>query len=110
MAETPTPYEPAPPPMQPHRSGLVLTFGILSLTCCCFIFGIIAWILGNQDVRAMEAGTMDPSGQATTQTGRILGIIGTIWSVVVLILCVVYFAWIAHLVSTGKMPLPPTPR
>jgi hypothetical protein len=83
--------EPTPdaqfPPLLPHRGPTVLTFGILgvSLTltgfCCCLcavplplFFGMAAWVMGAQDLRAMEEGRMDPSGRGATQTGWILGI------------------------------------
>jgi hypothetical protein len=34
--------------------------------------------MGNNDLKEMDAGTMDPSGRSTTNAGRICGIIGTI--------------------------------
>jgi hypothetical protein len=62
--------------MQPHRGTLVLVLGILSLIVCGPL-GIAAWLLGNSDLKAIEAGQMDPSGKDLTQAGRICGIIGT---------------------------------
>ena len=73
------PYQ-APPgvsPMEPHRGVVILVLGILSLTFCQPL-GIAAWIMGNTDMRKIQAGQMDPSGEALTQGGRICGIIGTI--------------------------------
>lgn len=58
----------------PHRGGLILTFGLLGFFCCIF-FGIAAWIMGNEDLNAMRAGRMDPSGEGLTRAGMILGII-----------------------------------
>ena len=69
------------PLMQPNRSGLVLTLGILSIffTCfTCFVLGITAWVMGQNDLRSMRNGTMDPSGYGTTQAGMILGAIATV--------------------------------
>jgi len=60
----------------PHRGALILTFGILGIACC-FPFGIAAWIMGNNDMQQIEAGMMDPTGKATTNAGKICGIIGT---------------------------------
>ena len=34
--------------------------------------------MGNGDIKAMDAGTIDPSGRSSTNAGRICGIIGTI--------------------------------
>lgn len=75
-----------------HRGGLILTLGLLSFVLCFPIgpaCGIIAWILGTQDLRAMRAGTMDPAGRGSTEAGRILGLVGTLLVVVLaMIWCV----------------------
>ena len=62
--------------MKAHRGILILILGILSVTICGPA-GIAAWIMGNSDLKEMDAGTMDPSGRGTTNAGRICGIIGT---------------------------------
>ena len=61
-------------PVRPHRGVMILVFGILGIVCC-LIFGIIAWVMGNGDLREMDAGRMDPSGRGLTQAGKILGIV-----------------------------------
>lgn len=63
--------------MRPHRGGMVLALGILSIVLC-FVCGIFAWVMANNDLREMAQGTMDPSGRGSTQAGKICGIIGTI--------------------------------
>ncbi len=65
----------------PHRGGLILTLGILALVCGCAVIGPVAWIMGNNDLKQMQAGRMDPSGQGITQAGMILGIISTVFMV-----------------------------
>ena len=78
-----TPPKPTPPPQadlkhyEPHRGVLILTFGILGVACC-FPFGIAAWVMGNNDIKQIEAGTMDPTGKGMTNAGKICGIIGTV--------------------------------
>jgi hypothetical protein len=67
----------------PHRGTLILVFGILGLVVCA-IFAPVAWIMGNTDMKEIRAGRMDPEGESMTNIGRILGIIGTIWLVVVI--------------------------
>jgi hypothetical protein len=62
-------------PLAPHRGTLILILGILSIVCC-FICGIVAWVIGNNDLKQMAAGTMDPSGEGMTKAGKICGIIG----------------------------------
>ncbi len=78
--QIPTPPPPGPPEIpfqrpEPHRGMLVLIFGIIGLFTCA-IFSVLAWIFGNEDLKKMESGRMDPAGRDTTNAGRILGIIG----------------------------------
>ncbi|MBW6513331.1 MAG: hypothetical protein K0B87_01050 [Candidatus Syntrophosphaera sp.] len=96
--ETP-PYEqfqqyqtPPPPPMQlqPHRGTMILVFGIVGLVACQ-IFGILAWIFGNEDLKKMEYGQMDPSGRDLTNIGRILGIISVGLIILGIVFGLVYF-------------------
>lgn len=63
--------------MKPHRGTLILVLGILGIVVCGPV-GVVAWILGNGDLKEMDAGTMDPEGRSLTQAGKICGIIGTI--------------------------------
>ncbi len=63
--------------MKPHRGTLILIFGILGLITC-FGFGIAAWIMGNNDLKEMDAGMMDPTGKGNTQAGKVCGIISVI--------------------------------
>jgi len=74
--------------VQPHRGVLILVFGILGLVLC-FIFGIVAWVMGNGDLKQMDAGAMDPSGRGLTQAGKICGMIGVILNIVVIVLYIV---------------------
>lgn len=67
--------------MKPHRGTLILIFGILSIVVCSFL-GIPAWIMGNNDLKEMDSGLMDPAGRDNTNAGRICGMIGTILMVV----------------------------
>jgi hypothetical protein len=53
-----------------------LVFGILGLVFCQ-LFGVAAWVMGNQDLREMDAGWMDSSGRDLTNAGRICGMIAT---------------------------------
>ena len=67
--------------MKPHRGTLILVLGILSLVVCQPI-GIAAWIMGSNDMKEMDAGTMDPSGRGQTQGGKICGMIAVILMIV----------------------------
>ena len=76
--------------MKPHRATLILVLGILGLVICAPL-GIVVWILGNGDLKEMDAGTMDPSGRSTTNAGKICGMIATILMIVGLV--VVFFVF-----------------
>jgi len=68
-----------------HRGVLILILGIVGLVVCQPV-GIAAWVMGNSDLKEMDAGRMDPEGRSFTQVGKILGII----SVVLLALGIVW--------------------
>jgi Domain of unknown function (DUF4190) len=57
-----------------------LVLGILSLFCCPLL-APIAWYLGNQELKAIREGRSPAAGEGIAKAGLILGIIGTIWMV-----------------------------
>jgi len=67
--------------LRPHRGTLILVLGILGLVCC-FICGIVAWVMGSGDLKEMAAGRMDPAGQGLTQAGKICGIVSVVLQVI----------------------------
>lgn len=67
--------------LKPHRGAMILVFGILSFIIC-FLFGVVAWMMANKDLREMDAGIMDPNGRGLTQAGKILGIIAAILNLI----------------------------
>ena len=81
---TPVQAQPsAQAPLKPHRGVMVLVFGILGLVVCV-ILGIVAWVMGKNDLREIDAGLMDPAGRGLTQAGKICGMISVILALVVL--------------------------
>jgi len=85
--------------VEPHRGGLILGLGIgglvLSITCCCtlplpigLLIALPAWVMGSKDMRKMNAGKMDPTGKGNTKGGLICGIIGTIISLLNLLILI----------------------
>lgn len=87
--------------MKPHRGVLILVFGVLSLIMCPLL-GIAAWIMGNGDLKAIAAGTMDPAGKEMTNIGRILGIISSVLLILTIvggILCLIFGIGVAALGS-----------
>ena len=77
-------------PLAPHRGVVVLVLGILGIVVC-FICGIIAWVMGNNDLRQMAAGAMDPSGRGMTQAGKICGMISVILAIIVIVIWLLIF-------------------
>ena len=71
--------------LKPHRGVLILVLGILSLVVCPLVLGQVAWVMGNTDLREIDAGQMDPEGRGMTLAGKILGIVATAY----LALCIV---------------------
>jgi hypothetical protein len=80
-----------PVSLKPHRGGMLLAFGILGILCC-IVFGILAWVMGSNDLKEMAAGRMDPSGEGMTKAGKILGIIGCVLAVLGIL------AWLAMMI------------
>ena len=77
----PGPQAPTSIQLRPHRGVVILVLGILGIVCC-IICGIIAWVMGNNDLREMDAGRMDPSGRGLTQAGKICGMISVILAII----------------------------
>jgi len=89
MSQFPPPIQPGPLGMyQAHRGTMILVLGILGLVLCV-ICGIVAWVMGNADLREMDAGRMDPAGRGMTQAGKICGMIACILNVAIIGLWVV---------------------
>jgi hypothetical protein len=56
----------------------------------------MAFFMGNADIAAMDAGTMDPSGRGLTNAGRICGLIGGILSLIGILIQFASFANQGH--------------
>jgi len=102
---------------EPHRGGLVMAMGIVSILVggIGLVTGILAWIWGNEDLKKMDAGIMDPEGRSNTQLGKVLGMVGTILHVggLAVGLCVFFVLpvlfGIAMFGAVSSMPPPPMP-
>lgn len=69
-----------------HRAGTIIALGVIGFFVCGPLC-IAAWVMGDNDLREMDAGIMDNSGRSTTSSGRSLGIVGTIlWIIGVIVL------------------------
>ena len=74
----------------PARGGTILVYGILSLVVCG-ILGPIAWSMGNEELRRIERGEVDPSTRGNVTAGRICGMIASILMIVWFALIMFFF-------------------
>lgn len=59
------------------RGSTILTLGILSLVLCS-LMGPVAWSMGNEELRRIDAGAVDPATRGSASAGRICGMIASI--------------------------------
>jgi hypothetical protein len=109
-------YDDRPDYERPHRGGMILAFGIISLVlfqCMVgLVFGILAWVMGNSDLKGMADGEVDPEGKQLTQVGRILGIVGVALSAVYMLFVVAYLVFVFAVIAAvpkGPPPVAPVP-
>ena len=104
-------YDDRPDYERPHRGGMILAFGIISLVlfqCMVgLVFGILAWVMGNSDLRGMDEGEVDPAGRQLTQVGKILGIVGMALSVLYTLFVVAYLIFVFAMIGMAPPPAPP---
>jgi hypothetical protein len=98
MCDTPTAM--SQPPQFPSESGsypeasqatTVLVLGIISIVLCQFL-GPVAWVMGNNELAAIDAGRRAPENRGTANAGRILGIISTVLIAIGIILVILIIA------------------
>jgi hypothetical protein len=58
------------------QATTILILGILGIICCAPL-GIAAWIMGNRELEAIDAGRRNPENRGTANAGRIIGIVAT---------------------------------
>ena len=103
MTQMPPPTPPGPVQnMRPHRGVMILVFGIIGIVLCV-VFGIVAWVMGNSDLRAMREGGMDPTGEGLTKAGKICGIVGVVLNLVIAAFYIVFFVILAAAVAGGAV-------
>lgn len=74
----------SPRPFYPKKSNaiLILVLGIMSFTYFGPLTGIPVWIMGRTELENIKMGITDPSDKTIVQTGIVLGIVGSIFTVV----------------------------
>jgi hypothetical protein len=88
------------PPQFPSESGAypeasqattVLVLGIIGIVLCQLL-GPIAWVMGNNELAAIDSGRRPPENRGTANAGRILGIISTVLFALGIVLVILVIA------------------
>ena len=88
------------PPQFPSESGsypeasqatTVLVLGIISIVLCQLL-GPVAWVMGNNELTAIDAGRRAPENRGTANAGRILGIISTVLMAIGIVVVILLIA------------------
>lgn len=73
------------------QATTILVLGILGLVCCGPL-GVVAWIMGNNEIQAIDAGRRDPANRGTANAGRIVGIVATVFLAIAIVWVILFFA------------------
>lgn len=127
-------------PLAPNRGVATMVLGIVSSSCCVLgligsfispiiglVFalaalptGIIAWVMGHKDRRAIRQGLMSGEGSGFVLSGYICGIVGTSLAGLILMLCAlaslsmlfcmaVWFKMLGDMAPAARPAPPPQP-
>jgi hypothetical protein len=91
-----------------NRADLILFLGILSLFAC-WPLGIVAWVMGNTDLKKIRHHRMSPNRLGVLKTGRFLGMLTTTMFAVSVVLLILFVPrQFPNLTGTfSRTPLPP---
>jgi predicted Zn finger-like uncharacterized protein len=97
---------------EPHRGGLILALGIISiaLAACGILIlplALAACVMGRRDLVKMRRHLMDRDGEGLTHAGWICSIIGTILASLSSLACLLYVSlFLAMALGARHMPIP----
>lgn len=86
------------PPWRPHRGGLILALGIVTIVSGCLPLAFVTISMANVDLIEMAAQRMDPEGRGQTKTGKMLAVI----SLLLMLVSLPFFCCLGILTS-GKL-------
>ena len=95
MTDQQFPQDPSRYPAS-SQATTALVLGILGIVICG-VLAPVAWVMGNNEIQAIDAGRRPPENRGTANAGKILGIIGTVFLVIGLIVLIgiLLFGWFA---------------
>ncbi|MEA1903099.1 MAG: DUF4190 domain-containing protein [Actinomycetota bacterium] len=98
-----TPQFPTDPSQYPEASQATtaLVLGILGIVICG-ILGPFAWVMGKNELEGIDSGRRDPANRGSAQAGKVLGIVGTVFLGLGLIIGILLLLFVAvAAVETG---------
>lgn len=95
MSTTLPPAIPGATPQQSSKATMAVVFGVLGIVCCGLL-APVAWYLGSEELKAIQAGLVSETNRGMAQVAKILGIVGSIM-LVLGILWVIFFGGMAFL-------------
>jgi hypothetical protein len=101
----PYPATPGSYPQSAGASGRATTsmvLGILSFLCC-HLLGPVAWYLAVEERKAIRAGLSSPAGDGIATAGMILGIIGTAFLALGILLGILWIFVFGGLAVVGAL-------
>lgn len=95
------PQFPTDEPRHPESSQatLAVVLGILGILFT--IFAPFAWWMANRELQAIDSGRRPPENRSTAKAAKVLGIIGTVFLGLGVLLLIVVFAAFPGLFRTG---------
>ena len=78
-------------PLESSRGGLILGLGVLVILVPCPFLGGLAWMMGNADLRKMQLGGMDSQGLNFTRMGRVIGMVMTLFWLIIFAASIFWF-------------------
>lgn len=66
---------------EPSKANTVLVLAIIGLVVLPIVTSPIAWIMGRNELRAIDEGRRSPEGQRVARIGMVIGMVTTILSV-----------------------------
>jgi len=73
---------------EPSQATTALVLGILGIVICS-ILAPVAWSIGNTEIQAIDAGRRNPANRSTANAGRIMGIVGTVFLLLGIVVAIV---------------------
>ena len=84
------------------KAVTALVFGILSIFMCPLL-GVVAWVLGNGELKAIAAGEAPVEGRTLASVGKVMGMVMTILMIVALAMCLVVILFFGGLAALAGL-------